>query len=179
MTRHFHAAPWSTSLKAVSLLATIMLAAVSYSAYRVVPARAGFTHNFGLGVAMIPIVILVGCASFAVRGYSVDLTRLSVQRLVGSTTMSLTGLSRAWFDPDACKGSMRVVGNGGLFSFSGWFSSKRLGRYRLFATDFTRAVVLSLPSGNVVISPAAPQAFVAHLQHIFPGLNVQPEEPGV
>jgi hypothetical protein len=176
MSRHFHAAPWPTSLKAVSLLGTIILGAVSYAAYRAIPAPGGFTHDFGLGVALIPLAALVGAAFFVVRGYTVEPRRLLVERLVSSTAIPLSGLRRAWVDPSVCKGSVRVFGNGGLFSFSGWFYNNRLGRYRLFATDFRSAVVLQFPNRIVVVSPSAPHAFVEHLRHLTPGLLVGPEE---
>ncbi len=174
--RRFHAAPWPTSLKVVSLLGTIGLGAASYVAYRAVPTPLGFTHNFGLGVAAIPVLVLLSSLFFVVSGYSVDPTRLSVERLITSTSVPLAGLTHVWFDPNVCKGSIRVFGNGGLFSFSGWFYSKRLGRYRLFVTDFRKAVVLSFPTRNVVISPAAPQAFIEHLHHILPDLIVGRDE---
>jgi len=176
--RYFRAAPWSTALKVMSLLGTVVLCAVSYAAFRAIPTPTGFTHHFGLGVALIPLVVLIASLFFVVRGYSVDARHLIVERLVTTTRIPLAGLTRAWIDPSACKGSIRVFGNGGLFSFSGWFYSKRLGRYRLFATDFRHAVVLGLPRGNVVISPAAPHAFIEHLQRVVPGLHIGAEARG-
>ena len=116
--RHFHAAPWPTSLKVVSVLGTAVLCGVSYAAYRAIPTPAGFTHNFGLGVAMVPLAVLVGALLFIVSGYRVDSSELLVERLVTSTSVPLVGLSRVWLDPAACKGSLRIFGNGGLFSFS-------------------------------------------------------------
>jgi len=176
--RHFHAAPWPTTLKVVSFLGTGVLCALSYAAYRAVPTPSGFTHNFGIGVALVPLVIILGAVLFIVGGYRVDSNVLLVERLITSTSVPLAGLTRIWADPSICKGSLRVVGNGGLFSFTGWFQNKTLGRYRLFATDFRHAVVLKFPDRVVVVSPAAPQAFIDHLHHIIPDLNVGPEESG-
>ena len=59
VVRRFQAAPWPTSLKVVSLLGTIGLGVASYVAYRAVPTALGFTHNFGLGVAVIPVLVLL------------------------------------------------------------------------------------------------------------------------
>jgi hypothetical protein len=78
------------------------------------------------------------------------------------------------WDPQACKGSLRVIGNGGLFSFTGLFYSKALGRFRLYATDFSRSVVLTLADRVVVVTPAAPHAFVEHLRQRFPGAETGP-----
>jgi hypothetical protein len=178
MDRHFHAAPWPLSLKIVSFLGTAVLCGVSYAAYRAIPTPTGFTHNFGLGVALIPLAVLIGAVFFIVSGYRIDSNELTVERLLTSTPVPLSGIVRVWADPLACKGSLRVFGNGGLFSFSGWFYSRRLGRYRLFATDWRNAVVLKFSDRVVVVSPAAPQAFIEHLKHIIPGLHVGPEESG-
>jgi hypothetical protein len=175
MTHHFRVAPWSTALKVLSLVGTVVLGAVSYAAFRAIPTSTGFTHNFGLGIALVPLAVLIASLFFVVRGYSVDATHLVVERLFTATRVPLTGLTRVWIEPHACQGSIRIIGNGGLFSFSGWFYSKRLGRYRLFATDFRNAVVLAFPRENVVVSPAAPHAFLEHLHHLVPGLPLGSE----
>jgi hypothetical protein len=58
------------------------------------------------------------------------------------------------------RGSLRLLGNGGLFSFSGEFWNRRLGRYRALATDPSRAVVLRYPGRTIVITPHDPQQFI-------------------
>lgn len=176
MTSHFRSAAWSTSLKVVSLLGTIMLCGVSYAAYRSIPTSAGFTRQFGLTVALIPLIVLLASFLSIVRGYTVEFSELSVKRLLTTTRIPLMGLTHLWADTTVCKGSVRVFGNGGLFSFSGWFYSRRLGRYRLFATDFRNAVVLQFSDRAVVVSPEVPQAFIDHLCQVIPGLHVGPEE---
>jgi hypothetical protein len=178
MKRYFYSAPWSTSLKLVSLLGSILLGYGAFAAFRDVPTPAGFTHNFGIGVALLPVVALAASVFFIVSGYTIDSTALWVERLITSTRVPLSGLSRVLADANICKGSIRVIGNAGLFSFCGWFYSKRLGRYRIFATDIRKVVVLQFPDRVVVVSPAARQAFIQHLQHIVPGLHVGPVNLG-
>ncbi len=140
------------------------------------PAAAGFTHAFGVGVALVPLAVLAGAALFVVRGYAVDGSHLCVDRLVSRTRMPLAGLARVWTDPRACRGSLRIFGNGGLFSFTGWFYSRRLGRYRLFGTDLSRAVVLRWPDRVVVVTPTAPQALIDCLRERVAGVRVGPDE---
>lgn len=176
MTVRFLAAPWSPTLRAVSFLGAVGLCVLSYAAYRAIPKAAGFIHWFGLGVALIPLLALLACILFVVRGYTVSRDLLCVQRLCTATTVSLTGLQRVWHDDNVCKGSLRVVGNGGLYAFSGWFYSRRLGRFRLFVTDFRNSVVLKFADRVVVISPAAPLAFIEHLTRILPGVCLGPED---
>jgi hypothetical protein len=78
-------------------------------------------------------------------------------------------VQRAALDPSACKGSIRLYGNAGLFAFTGWYWNRRLGRYRLFATNFRHAVVLTLADRTIVVSPSSAQAFVETVYHLFPG----------
>lgn len=166
--QRFPAAPWPTALKVISALGTIVLAGAAYVAYRAIPTPTGFTHGFGLGIALLMPAIVAVSLLFVVRGYAVEGGDLCVERLFWSTRISLQGLSRAWPEPAACKGSLRIFGNGGLFAFTGLYQSKALGRYRLFATDLSRSVVLSLPRRVVVVTPAVPQALLEHLRLLFP-----------
>ncbi len=66
-------------------------------------------------------------------------------------------------EPDALRGSLRIFGNGGGFSFSGFYYSKRLGSFRAFVTDRRRTVVLRYANRRVVLSPATPEDFVQDL----------------
>jgi hypothetical protein len=72
-------------------------------------------------------------------------------------------LTSADVDPDALQGSLRLFGNGGFFSFTGWFRNKKLGVYRAYATDTKRVVVLRFSGKTVVITPHDPQRFVAEI----------------
>lgn len=170
MRCRFPAAPWPRSLKLISAVGTAVISAVAIAAYRTIPVATGFTHYFGLGVALTPIAILVAALLLIVTEYEVEGTDLYVGRLLWFTPISLAGLHSVRLEPDACKGSMRVFGNGGLYSFSGIYYSARLGRYRMFATDLSKAVVLAAAGRTVVLTPADPSALIEHLRHRFAGL---------
>jgi hypothetical protein len=146
-------APWSTSLIIVSSLATLLCA--------------GIAIGFVLGgrtalrwIALLPLAVIVGGALFTIRGYTVTPDAIRVHRLFWTTRLPLTGLQSVQFEPDAMRGSVRTCGNGGLFSFSGFFRNKALGAYRAFVTDLHRTVVLRFPSRTVVVSPSAPEEFI-------------------
>ena len=53
-----------------------------------------------------------------------------------------------------------TFGNGGLFSITGRFWNRKLGRYRALATDPSRAIVLRYPKRTIVITPHDPQHFI-------------------
>jgi hypothetical protein len=118
-----------------------------------------------------PSLILVSLL-FVVRSYSITGGHLSIGRLLWSTTIPLLGIHEAIHDPTAIKGSLRIFGNGGLFGITGLYWNKNLGRFRLFATDPKKAVVLRLHDRIVVISPEEPEAFLQELDRLFPRLKV-------
>ena len=177
LRRRFPAAPWSRNLKLMSVFGTVVLLVVGVSAYRAIPRVSGIAHTLGRGIALALVLSLLGSFLFAVTGYAIDETGLHVERPLFATRVPLRGLQRVWSDPHACQGSLRLFGNGGLFSFTGLFRNKALGTYRLFGTDLGRAVVLQLPARRVVITPADPDAFIAHLQQLFPGASVESADP--
>ncbi len=111
-------------------------------------------------VVLLPFTIIAGGALFTIRGYMVTPDAVLVHRLFWTTRLPLTGLQSARFEPDAMSASIRTFGNGGLFSFSGFFRNKALGTYRAFVTDPNRTVVLRFPSRTVVVSPSTPEDFV-------------------
>ncbi|MBX3303338.1 MAG: hypothetical protein KF693_14075 [Nitrospira sp.] len=146
-------APWSTSLIAVSSLVTVLCAGIAI----------GFILS-GRSVlqwaALLPLAIIACGLLLTIRGYTVTPDAILVHRLLWTTRLPLIGLQSAKFEPDVMRGSIRTFGNGGLFSFSGFFRNKALGTYRAFVTDLQRTVVLRFPSRTVVVSPSAPEEFI-------------------
>lgn len=146
-------APWSKSLFLITSLATVLL----------VGATIGLIRN-GRGtpwwVALFPVILVGVTALFTIRGYSLTANAVLVRRLLWETRLPLTGLTSASYEPDAMRGSFRTFGNGGLFSFTGYFRNERLGAYRALVTDPRRTVVLRFPSRTLVLSPSEPEEFV-------------------
>ncbi|HXZ52538.1 MAG TPA: PH domain-containing protein [Burkholderiales bacterium] len=164
--KRFRAAPWPTSLKATSFAGSAILIAVGYALAYAVPTgtRAPYAESFGALIAWIPPLVGAAALLFVVRGYELAPGELRVRRLLWSTRVALAGPVDARADAQAMTGSMRLFGNGGLFSFTGLFQSRTLGRYRAFVTDPARAVVLRTARRVVIVSPAEPQSFVEAVQ---------------
>ncbi|MEO8505512.1 MAG: PH domain-containing protein, partial [Acidobacteriota bacterium] len=167
-------APWSTLLKVVSAVSVVVLFATVEVVAMVMPLQVIGTWPVWL-VAGAMTLTLAGAALYTVRGYTLTGSELQVQRLLWSTVVSLEGLSKAWADPKAMSGSIRLFGNGGLFSFTGLYRNRKLGSYRAFATDLKRCVVLELLPRTVVVTPEDPQAFLAELARHSPTVR----SPGV
>jgi len=111
-------------------------------------------------LALLPLAIIGAGALFTIRGYTVTDDALLVRRLFWTTRLPLAGLRSAQFEPDALRRSIRTLGNGGVFSFTGFFWSRKLGAHRAFVTDPHRTVVLQFAERTVVISPCPPEEFV-------------------
>lgn len=156
------AARWSGFLAGVSAAVTLLLLGVVLLAGFAVPAQ---TRPLWHAAAIaLPLAILLAAALFVVRDYAVRDGELRVRRLFWTTRVRLGELREAIIDPQAGAGSFRLLGNGGLLSFSGWFRNAKLGRYRAFVTDWRHAVVLRAAAVTVVLSPADPAGFVGELQ---------------
>jgi hypothetical protein len=153
-------APWSRLLQGVSVGATMLLLGVVVMVWVTVPSPA-WTRWLILGSTLL---ILTGCLLFTVRAYRIEGRTLLVKRLFWWTRISLEGLREVMVDPEVMSRALRICGNGGLFSFSGWYWSKRSGRFRAYVTDHRRTVVLTLARGKIVLSPECPAAFVETLK---------------
>ncbi len=102
-----------------------------------------------------------------VRGYTLTSRSLVVHRLGFDTTLPLDDLRGVRGVADALRGSLRLFGNSGLFSITGWFWNRQLGRYRAFATDPDRAVLLEFAHRKVLVTPHDPQAFIVQARKLL------------
>ena len=150
-------APWSKGLymmtaTTVAVLALIMLAAI-FAPMRPPPLAA-------LLLIGLPPLLVVAAFAGRVRGYVLSEDAITVRRGFWNTRLPLAGLHSVTGDVEAMRGSIRVLANGGVFSFAGRYWNMKLGWYRAFATDPGRAVVLRYPQLTVVITPHDPQHFI-------------------
>jgi hypothetical protein len=114
-------------------------------------------------VGWLVALILPVAALFIVRSYAIEPNVLAIRRLLWTTRLPLAGLQSAEVSPNVMRGSLRLFGNGGMFSITGLFRNRALGNYRAFVTDLTKTVVLRFPNRTVVISPENPERFVADI----------------
>jgi hypothetical protein len=157
-------APWSAGLKRISTILLVALAILTVAgvvAWRQTGAPAAL-----LAVLMPPIVVLA-CVLCIVKGYVLSGEEIVVKRLAWSTRLPLDDLRSVAGDNEAMNASLRLFGNGGLLSYTGYFWNRKLGRYRAFATDPSRAVVLSYPRRKIVITPDDPQRFIVRARTIL------------
>jgi len=148
--KHYKA-HWDTSLIVVSSLLTVVCLGIAFVLFK---------HDgtsLWLGSSLLALV--AGCALCAIRGYTVTPDAILVQRLLWTTRLPLAGLQSAQFEPNAMRWSIRTFGNGGFFSFTGFYRNMLLGAYRAFVTDRHQTVVLRYSGRTIVVSPSSPEEF--------------------
>jgi hypothetical protein len=150
-------APWGKALRWTSIISVLLIAGVA-AAILVTDKN----RSSGFVVLLLP-ALLLGTALFAIRTYTLEPTELLIRRLLWTTRVPLAGLQSAEFVPNAMNRSLRLCGNGGLFSFTGWYRNRSLGNYRAFVTELKNTVVLRFPGRTVVISPENPERFVSEI----------------
>ena len=114
-------------------------------------------------LAVVVNAVWMISALFTVRGYRLQDQTLFIQRLFWETKLELQDLEKAYLERDAFRRSFKTFGNGGLFSFSGYFKSKKLGTFRCWVTDQQQSVVLIIKGKTRVISPGSPESFLSAL----------------
>lgn len=154
-------APWGKSLIVVSSLFVVITVAFFLAA---ASKRPYITPGFVAQCAqwLLPIIVLC-CLPFMIRGYVITDDAILIRRLFWNTRLDRAGLKSAAVVPRAMNKSLRTCGNGGGFSFTGWYWSKPLGFYRAFVTDQDRTVVLRFEKKRVVVSLGEPEDFVKKL----------------
>jgi hypothetical protein len=91
------------------------------------------------------------CCLFVIRSYTIEPGALVIRRWLWDTRLPLAGLQSAVVQPNAMRWSIRLCGNGGMFSITGWYRNRALGNYRAFVTDLNRTVVLRFARRTVVV----------------------------
>jgi uncharacterized protein (DUF58 family) len=109
-----------------------------------------------LGAPSLFLVILAVPLAFSPAGYAVGRRELVVlRRGVRPLVFPLGGLAAA--RPTAMPHSARLPGSVGLFGWWGWFANRDWGRFKAYATDRRRGVLLEWPGFKLFISPEDPE----------------------
>lgn len=158
-------APWNRSLIISTILVHVLclgIPVVFALSVRFEPRWAWFMP------ILIPPLILAGCALFMIRGYLIVGEELLVQRLGWQSRLNLRELQSAEVDPNAFKGVIRTCGMSGCYCHCGWFYSRRLGKFRAWATHSGHGVVLKVRGKTWVVTPDDPQRFIEAVKVFLP-----------
>lgn len=149
---NFKAAPWCREIKVITIIGSVVLLSVP-----VLVQGHSSAHGRLIGLASLAIWAL--CLLSLIRGYALADGNLVVKRLLWNNDIPLDK------DATASRGeapsSLRIFGNGGLFSGSGYFWSKETGIYRSFVTAPKKLVWIKTGNRTLLISPDDPEALIA------------------
>ena len=116
-------------------------------------------------VLLIPLLAL----PFIIRGYVITKDGILIRRLWWNTVLPFADIRSVEAEPLALSSSFRTCGNGGMYSFTGYYWSKQLGHFRAYVTDLNRTVIVRMHKRTAVLSPDDPEAFArtvtSHLHH--------------
>ncbi|MCS7091373.1 MAG: PH domain-containing protein [Verrucomicrobiota bacterium] len=153
-------APWGRSNKIFTWLLTAWMGLLPALVARVPEPRSRLWAWVGVGLVWL---ILGAVALFCVRAYALREGALWIRRSFWWTRIPLAGLISARVEPQPFRGAIRLWGCAGFMAYLGWYSSKRLGRFRAWVTDPSRGVILEFADRTIVVSPDDPEAFVRAL----------------
>ncbi|HYT27309.1 MAG TPA: PH domain-containing protein [Actinomycetota bacterium] len=110
-----------------------------------------------VGAPSLFVLLVALPLAFAPTGYAVGRGELAVLRRGAAPLLfPLGGLAAA--RPTAMPRSVRLLGSGGLFGWWGRFANRGWGRFRAYATDRRRGVLLEWPGFKLFVSPENPEA---------------------
>jgi len=162
MTHHHFKAPWGRALVLISVFVTLTMLAIavmitlgqlqpSFISLPVFP-----TRGLALGsVLLIPLAAL----PFVIRGYTITKDGILVRRLWWNTVLPFADIVSVEAEPLALNSSFRTCGNGGMYSFTGYYWSRQLGHFHAYVTDLNRTVIVRMKNRTAVLSPDDPEAF--------------------
>ncbi len=157
-----YTSPWDRSLKVSTALVIALLAGVgAVMLFRAAAVDQPVVARV-LTLAVVPFpLILLGTWAFAPRGFSVEAGMVRVERPVRPVEISLREVRSIDVLPDdALRGTIRTFGASGAFGNYGWFWSRRLGGFRMYATRSRRLVRIVVGKRTFVLSPEPVDRFV-------------------
>lgn len=151
-------APWSRLLVIMTLIGCVVLLGVPVMMLSTMPTD-DIPRIAVIGMVLFFPLLLGIMVLFAIRSFDVMQDGILVRRVLWANRLGYDDLRSVRVDEDAMKGSIRLMGNGGLFSFSGRYRSRKLGVFTVYATDMKLSVILMYSDRTVVVTPESPEEF--------------------
>jgi hypothetical protein len=117
-------------------------------------------------IAVLLPLIFIGCYLLYPKSYTVTNSSLQINRPIGALTIDKKDIKSGEFIPKKDMGvALRMLGNGGIFGYTGYFTTKQLGRMLWYVTYQEKMVLITLTSGKIIcVSPDDVTGFVAAMK---------------
>jgi len=165
----FAAAPLEPAARVLTVVAAVV--AVGGPVLLAITRSGGLTVL--LGAPTLFVVLIALPLAFSPSGYAVGAGELAVLRRAARPLLFPLG-SLAAARPTAMPRSTRLPGSGGLFGWWGRFANPGWGRFKAYATDRRRGVLLEWPGFKLFVSPEDPEA----LCRAVLARRLRPDRPG-
>lgn len=143
---------WVISLTAA--IAAVMLA-IAFFVVSTLFATPHYAFYAAAFAGLLMPIILGHAWATSPKGYWLDHDSLGIDRPAGAITIPLRSIRHVRL-LDGWVGIARKVwpgGNSGLFGIAGHFTSKELGRFRMYGRRASGAVVIGTDDGTIVLTP--------------------------
>ncbi|MHB1082410.1 MAG: PH domain-containing protein [Prosthecobacter sp.] len=162
MTHHHFKAPWDRTLLIISIFMTLMTigTAIVLTLGRQMPPFLSLPALPSRALVIAAVLLIpLGALPFMIRGYVLTKDGILIKRLWWNTVLPFAEMRSVEVEPLALSHSFRTCGNGGMFSFTGFYWSRQLGHFRAYVTDQNRTVIVHMNNRTAVLSPDDPEAF--------------------
>jgi hypothetical protein len=136
-----------TGLVALGVVAATVALALSF--------ESGYVAVVGAPTLVVALIMLP--MALSPNGYAVGARELAVTRRAARPLLFPLG-SLAEARVTAMPRSRRLVASGGLFGWWGTFAHRDWGKFKAYATDRRRGVLLEWPGFKLFVSPSDPEA---------------------
>jgi Bacterial PH domain len=115
-------------------------------------------HTFSGAFVMLMVLVLgiyLLCLCLWVKSYTVDTHFLTVNKFLGQAKIDRANIKDAkYISKNEMGFVIRIMGNGGIFGYTGYFTSKTVGRMRWHVTNKDNMVLITLTNNKVIcVSP--------------------------
>lgn len=118
-------------------------------------------------IARILVLSLGLSYGFSVTGYSVEGREIRVHRPINDKLISLEDVQQARLaKPSDLRGTIRLMGNGGVFGYYGVFRTSALGVCRWYVTNRSNAVVVTAGGRTFLFSPDDREGFLSAIRAV-------------
>lgn len=158
---HF-TAPWDTTLKVLTSLTLILLLGV------LILLIGGFFYGLrpliAFGFSGMDILFILLCYLYAPKGFYLSDSHLVIERRISPIRIEIRKIKRVSRLPQwEVSHAARTFGVRGFFGYYGIFRNERLGRFRMYATDRGKGVLIEADR-KYLITPDRPEHFIRLLR---------------
>lgn len=165
MTSNWFKAEWSTPV----IISTAVLFTVLLGVFLLLFTKIAGNHDtetlvMAIATQVVLLVTLVFSYLLSPSGYVIDDKNLTIVRMIKPVVIPLSGITKAEAAvPGLLHGSIRLLGNDGLWGRYGKYSNAALGKYYLYVRS-GKGQLLIEAANKYIIAPERPQEFLQSLE---------------